>query len=64
MSNQVQTQLCNVKILNAEEAEVYRKMPVGFSQDAHTLRTVAEKDGEKRILEITSEGFSITNVKP
>lgn len=55
--------LMRVTLLTESEAEKYREMPVGFSQDAHTLRTVAEKDGEKRILEITSEGFNITTVK-
>lgn len=57
-----QSGMTTVKILNKEEAEHYRNMPNGVSQDANAFRSVAEKDGKKQILEITANGISRINV--
>lgn len=54
---------CTVKILTKEEADVYRKMPVGIEQTASVIRSVAERDGERRVLETTASGYSITSIK-
>lgn len=54
---------CIVKILTKEEADVYRKMPVGIEQTASVIRSVAERDGERRVLEITASGYNITSIK-
>jgi len=51
-----------VSILTDDQARPYREMPVGMSQDAHAIRSVAYQGGKKYILEITAEGFSQTIV--
>lgn len=51
-----------VRLLNESEAEMYRSMPAGITQDAKVIRYVAERDGKKRVLEITSSGYEIINV--
>ena len=52
-----------VRLLTPEEAEPYRNMQNGISVDANVIRSVAEENGEKRILETTADGFSITVLK-
>ena len=52
-----------VTLLTPEEAETYRNMQNGINIDANVIRSVAEENGEKRILETTADGFSITSVK-
>lgn len=54
---------CTVKILTEEESDTYRKMPVGIEQTASVIRSVAERDGKRRVLEITARGYSITSIK-
>jgi len=53
-----QSGMATVKILNKEEAEYYWNMPNGVSLDANVIRSVAEKDGKKKILEITANGVN------
>lgn len=55
--------MVTAKLLSEEEAEVYRNMPVGFSQSATAIRSVAEQDGIKQILEITAKGYNRIKVK-
>ena len=56
-------QVMKVTLLNDEEAAKYRKIPVGLTQNATVIRSVAEHDGVKSILEITADGFRRTKVK-
>ena len=55
--------MITVSILTDDQARPYREMPVGLSQDATTIRSVAERDGKKQILEFTADGISRTIVK-
>ena len=52
-----------VTLLTEKEAERYRQMPVGIEQTAEEIRTVAEEEGLKQILEVTADGFSLTKVR-
>lgn len=54
--------MVKARILTESEADFYRNIPNGFSMDANIIRSVAEKDGKKQIIEITSDGISRINV--
>lgn len=52
-----------IRPLTGEEAERYRQMPVGVTQEPDVIRCVAEENGIKQVLEFMADGYSLTRVK-
>lgn len=55
--------LVTCEILTEEEAKSFKDIPCGVTQTEDTIRSVAECDGEKNIIEFTANGINRIRVK-